>query len=297
MNAALRWDRDGADWPNRDASRFVTAAGLRWHVQTMGAGPPLLLLHGTGASTHSFRDLMPLLARHFAVVAPDLPGHGFTSAPPSAAGYTLLGMARSVAGLLRALGSSPVLAAGHSAGAPILVRMTLDGLIAPAGLVGLNAAILPLRGASTEFFAPLAKLMVRLPLVPRAFAWRAGEAATVARLIDGTGSRIDPAGLEFYRRLAGSPAHVAGALGMMANWELRPMVAELKRLASPLLLIVGENDRAIPPADARVIRTMLPATRVESMPGLGHLAHEEQPDRTAALIEAFAREIGVLAAA
>ena len=56
-------------------------AGLRWHVQMMGTGPQVLLLHGAGAATHSWRDVAPLLARDFTVIAPDLPGHGFTDTP------------------------------------------------------------------------------------------------------------------------------------------------------------------------------------------------------------------------
>ncbi|MFZ4410973.1 MAG: alpha/beta fold hydrolase, partial [Paracraurococcus sp.] len=81
-----------ADWPNRPTSRLVAAGGLRWHVQVAGTGPVLLLVHGTGAATHSWRDLLPLLARHFTVVAPDLPGHGFTERP-RAEGLSLPGMA------------------------------------------------------------------------------------------------------------------------------------------------------------------------------------------------------------
>ena len=51
------------DWPNRAASRYVDAGGLRWHVQSLGdAGPDLLLLHGTGAATHSWAGLAPLLS-------------------------------------------------------------------------------------------------------------------------------------------------------------------------------------------------------------------------------------------
>ena len=68
------WESDGRDWPNRDASRFVEAGGLTWHVQLMGQGPVLLLLHGTGAATHSWRDLAPLLAERFTVYAPEHPG-------------------------------------------------------------------------------------------------------------------------------------------------------------------------------------------------------------------------------
>jgi hypothetical protein len=99
---ALDWTTDGADWPNRHSSRFVKAADLTWHVQTMGQGPVLLLAHGTGASTHSWRDLMPSLARHFTIVAPDLQGHGFTGTP-RASGITLHGMAAGLGALLQVL--------------------------------------------------------------------------------------------------------------------------------------------------------------------------------------------------
>ena len=57
------------------------SGAVREHVQRLGRGPSMLLLHGTGASTHSFRDLLPALAEHFDVLAPDLPGHGFTARP------------------------------------------------------------------------------------------------------------------------------------------------------------------------------------------------------------------------
>jgi magnesium chelatase accessory protein len=68
MTSQLVWERDGGDWPNREASRFVTTRRLRWHVQVAGQGPVLLLVHGTGAANHSWRDLLPPLAEHFTVV-------------------------------------------------------------------------------------------------------------------------------------------------------------------------------------------------------------------------------------
>ena len=289
------WETDGRDWPNRAASRFVTAGGLRFHVQVMGAGPVLLLLHGTGAATHSWRALAPLLARDFTVIAPDLPGHGFTAAPfwPR---MSLPGMAGAIATLLDVLEAPPALVAGHSAGAAILAEMCLQGRIAPAGLVSLNGALLPLKGVAGQVFSPLARLFALNPLVPRVFAWHAADKAVVARLLRGTGSRIDAAGAEFYARLARRSGHAGAALMMMANWDLAPLAAALPRLAPRLLLIVGAADRSIPPADAREIARLVPGARVIVLPRLGHLAHEEAPEPVAGEIAGFAREIGVLAA-
>ncbi len=76
------WSREGPTWPNREASRFVRTRATRWHVQVTGKGPDLLLLHGTGASTHSWAPIVPYLAEHFRLVMVDLPAHGFTAPLP-----------------------------------------------------------------------------------------------------------------------------------------------------------------------------------------------------------------------
>ena len=285
-------DRRLDGWPNRDASRFVSAGGMRWHVQIMGAGPSLLLLHGTGAATHSWRGVAPLLARHFTVIAPDLPGHGFTDAP-AAARLSLPGMARLTTTLLRTLEIRPALAVGHSAGAAILLRMCLDGQIAPSGVVALNGALLPMEGAAGQLFSPLARFLVGVPLLPNLFAWRARDRATVAKLLANTGSRVDEEAVRLYGQLIRNPRHAAAALGMMARWDLKPLAADMPRLAVPLLLVAGDNDRAIAPAQAARVRDLVPGAALQTQPGLGHLAHEEDPAATAALILRFARDVGL----
>lgn len=280
------WATDGADWPNRAASRFFRADGFRWHVQIAGSGPVLLLLHGTGAATHSWRDLLPLLAEHYTVVAPDLPGHGFTEAPAHAK-MSLPGMARSLGKLLGQLGLSPALAAGHSAGAAILLRMALDGLIAPAKIAALNGALLPYGGEASAFFAPLARLIARNRLMPVLFSWHASDMRVVERLLAGTGSRLDAAGTQFYARLARRSGHAGAALAMMGNWELPPLLKEMPRLRAELLLVTGENDRAIPPADAGKLQKLLPSAKILRLNNLGHLAHEEAPGLVAGHLREF----------
>ena len=66
------------DWPNRTVSRIVSAASTRWHVQQTGQGMDVLLIHGTGSSTHTWETLLPGLAKTYHVTAFDLPGHGFS---------------------------------------------------------------------------------------------------------------------------------------------------------------------------------------------------------------------------
>jgi magnesium chelatase accessory protein len=283
----LVWSRDGGDWPNREASTFVEAAGLRWHVQRMGEGLPLLLIHGTGAATHSWRGLMPILAEHFAVIALDMPGHGFTQSPPQQR-LSLPGMASDVGQLLRALDVKPDIVVGHSAGAAMLARMCLDGKIAPRLLVSLNGAFMPFGGIAHHLLSPLTKLLVMNPFVPRAFAWQASNAGAVERLIQNAGSKIEPQGIELYRKLVSSPAHVASALRMMANWRLEPLLHDLPRLETRLLLIAAANDRSVSPEVTRQVQEIVPEATIELLPGLGHLAHEEQPQLIANLIMRYA---------
>ncbi len=282
-----RWETDGRDWPNREFSDFVSAGGLRWHVQRMGQGPVLLLLHGTGAATHSWRDLAPLLADHFTVIAPDLPGHGFTTAPPFER-MSLPGMAAAVGDLIEALGVRPELALGHSAGAAILIRLCLDGRIAPRGLISLNGALLPWRGLPGHVFSPAAKVMAKSELMSRIFAWQAGNRRGVARLVANTGSRLEPSGHEFYRRLVRSPGHVRAALSMMANWDLNLIEQALPALQTPLYLVVAEGDQTVSPREARRVRERLPGAELTMLPGLGHLAHEERPADVAAIVQGVA---------
>lgn len=297
MAEPLNWERDGRDWPHRESSRFVQAAGLRWHVQSMPTTleknhPAVLLIHGTGASSHSWRDLMPLLAKKMQVVAIDLPGHGFTQCPEDG-GFSLDEMAAALSGLLRVMKLQPSIVVGHSAGAAILLRMVLDKKISPAHLVSMNGALLPLTGIAGEVFSPIAKIISRSQFVPRLFAWRAADPTVLNRLIDGTGSTLDAKGRALYGTLITNAAHASAALNMMANWQLTPLqqdLPKLTKLGCRLTLIVGENDKTVSPTEAARVATMLGEPYQSTMldiiklANLGHLAHEEAPDKIAKVL-------------
>ncbi len=291
--SALNWDRDGHDWPNRAASRFVSAGGLRWHIEDMGSGPVVLLLHGTGASTHSWRRFAPILAHRFRVITLDLPGHGFTECPRSS-NLTLPHMALSIATLLNVLQVKPDLAVGHSAGAAILCRMALDHRLNASAIISLNGAFLPFGGVASQFFGGIARLLFLNPFVPSLFSWSV-DTATVRRLIGGTGSEIDAEGIALYGRLFRSPTHAAAALGMMANWDLETLSRELPKLKTRLTLIAASNDKAVPPDVAFRVQNLVPGSKVILLRGLGHLAHEEKPGEVAEFVFSEAVRYGVLA--
>ncbi len=294
LGGRLQWEIDGRDWPNRSASRFVKAAGLHWHVQQFGPAPidvpVIVLLHGTGSSSHSWRDVAPLLALRHSVILMDLPGHAFTTMPPNAE-QSLAGMARNVAALLHELKISPTLIAGHSAGAAVAARMILDQSISPAALVSLNGAFIAFGGLAGQFFSPVARLLASGSVASRFFAWQATDPAIVQKLVRSTGSLLDDVGMDLYARLVRSPGHVSAALAMMAHWDLEPLERELPRLFLPVWMVAAENDMTVPAIQAAQIARRLPQSRQVLWPMLGHLAHEESPAQCAALLTGVMEEV------
>jgi magnesium chelatase accessory protein len=271
------WALEAATWPHANVSRFIAAGGLTWHVQTLGHGPVALLLHGTGASTHSWRDFAPLLASHYTVVMVDLPGHAFTTSP-SAAGLTLPAMARTLAALLRHMQIAPDITIGHSAGAAVALTLAQSGDLAPRRVVGINAALLPFGGLAGLVFQPMARLLTFNPLMANLLAARAKSRTLVAETLAGTGSHLDESDITYYQRLFTKPQHVQSALQMMAGWDLAPLGRTFAHIPVDVTLIVAGGDLAVPPEQGGQVADRLPKSHVVYVPKLGHLAHEEAPD-------------------
>ncbi len=282
-----------ADWSGRTFSRFVEVDGIRWHIQQRGAGPVLLLIHGTGGSTHSWAACADALAATHTVLAVDLPGHGFTArtlagrrgAPPTDRpahadldqGFALAGMARALGGLLRSLNLSPQLVAGHSAGVPILMQLALDGYIAPKRIVGFNPALVPPPQLYVTLLAPLLGLIVERDVVAQGGAWLARATGLVELMLGSSGSTLTAEQLARYRWLLERPEHVHAALTMMSRWDLPQLLRDALALRVPLELIGGTRDRWVPPqALARIVERM-PMARFETVEA-GHLIPDERPE-------------------
>lgn len=279
------WSTDGKDWPNRDASSFVRAGGYHWHVQMMGDGPLCLLIHGTGAATHSWRDLLPLLAKHYRVIAMDLPGHGFTKGTGQRP--TLEGMANGISALLDALQHKPDLIVGHSAGVAIGAQLLLDRQW-QVPLVGFTPALMPFPGLAAKIFPSLAKMLFTNPFVAIIFSRMAQAPGQTAKfLARATGSIINAAGAKYYTRLFSKSGHCDGAIRMMANWQLEVLGKRLGSISAPVFLVHAAKDAAIPKAAVLEAAALIPGCETQEIPALGHLAHEEDPAQAAHIITTF----------
>ncbi|MFY9213017.1 MAG: alpha/beta fold hydrolase BchO [Aestuariivita sp.] len=280
----MRWPPP-PDWPNRDLSRQVMCKPHRWHVQEDGTGPTLILIHGAGGSVHSFRDLLPILARDFHVVAIDLPGQGLTQLGARHR-CGLEQMATDLISLIRQQGWHPKALIGHSAGGALALRVSQQLKPTPA-IVGINPALGHFEGVAGVLFPVMAKLLALTPGVAGFFSRSAANPARVRNLIETTGTTLPEEGLALYRRLVADRGHVDATLLMMAQWSLDDLLADLQSVRAPALFLAGDKDEAVPPSIPEAAARRMPNAHVVHLPGLGHLAHEEAPELIAGHITAF----------
>ena len=281
----MRVDLPPDDWPGRAHSRIIACAPHRWHVQIQGDGPDLLLLHGAGASLHSFHKIVPDLARRFRVITLDLPGHAFTRSPR---GRTRLpDVATDIARLAHQEGWRPTAIVGHSAGAAIALQIQADGGLAADRIVVINGALENFGGTAGWLFPMLARAMALNPLTAFMISHAAVPMTQVKGIIKSAGSTLDDADLRLYAKLIGKRRHVDGALSMMAQWSLDDLAAALPGIEVPVLVIHGENDGAVPVEVAQRTAEVLPHARLLRLPEVGHIAHEEAPKAVADAIVDF----------
>ena len=229
---------------------------------------------------------MPILAQTHQVIAIDLPGQGFSQlGSPARCG--LDAMAKDLASLINQEGWTPTAIIGHSAGAAIALRLAELGVSPRGQIIGINAALANFEGIAGFLFPAVAKLLSLNPLTARIFTATSGNRAAVERLIASTGSNLDPIGLKLYETLISRRSHVDGTLAMMAHWKLDGLLERLPNIHHQTLFITGANDQAVSPSTSEAAALRMKSARVQQLSGLGHLAHEESPQRVVELIRDF----------
>lgn len=273
----LRWESHSQTWPNHSWSRFVETQDVTFHVQIAGDGPSLLLLHGAGGSSHSWAHILPRLAQSFRVVAPDLPGHAFSTAlPPRRSGPVELTTA--VAHLLDAVATKPTGIVAHSAGAAVAVCLVSEGAVKPERCAFLAPSLSRPPRTGPPFLQELMAPLLRGERVAELAALLA-RPFIVKGLLKSTGSDVPAASASIYRQLTGNAAHIGGVLSLLSQWDPEGVEALLPTFDVPTLVLAGARDGWIPQSMVEGVVSSLPDAELRVLKGLGHLAHEEDPGR------------------
>jgi haloacetate dehalogenase len=236
----------------------IRANGIRHHYAEAGEGAPIILLHGFPETSYAWRHQIPVLAKTYRVIAPDLRGYGETEKPAS--GYDKRTMASDVRELMRVLDLPRIALVGHDRGARVATRFAKDHADVLDRLVVMDNV--PTRIVAREFNARLARAFSDWCYNPHAIS---GEA------------------FDTYVRAYRSPGAVRGALAdYRANAEdvAQDILDADVKIACPTLSLWGADFYAVGQMFdmAAVWAEMADDLRTFAVPQCGHLPQEEQPE-------------------
>ncbi len=262
---------------------FLELAGTRVHVRDTGprGAPAVILLHGFGASLHTWEPWAQALADEFRVIRFDLPGGGL-SGPDATGDYSDARSMEILHALQTRLGLARASLVGNSLGGRIawrfaaeyperverLVLISPDGFASPGFEYGVAPKV-PGWLTAMRFVLPRAVLRANL-----AVAYAQPQTLTAEAI-------------ERYHDLLRAPGNRQALIDRMAQVVLVPPEPLLRRIDAPVLLLWGERDGMIPMANADDYLAALPDARLVSFPELGHVPHEEAPARALEPVRAF----------
>jgi pimeloyl-ACP methyl ester carboxylesterase len=265
--------------------------GHRVGYRQGGSGPALLLLHGVTNSSETWEGVAPGLAEHFTLIAPDLLGHGESATPRG--DYSLGAHASGVRDVLTALGIDRVTVVGHSLGGGIAMQFAYQFpercerlvLVSSGGLgrevhLLLRAAALP----GAEYVLP-ALTSAGLLGVGR----RVGGLLRHVRITPGEDMQVLASGFASLDNAGSRQAFLHTVRAVIEPSGQRVSAHDRLALAGllPTLIVWGEKDSIIPVEHGEAAHDAMPGSRFEVFPGAGHMPHNADPERFAALLIDF----------
>lgn len=268
-------------------SRFVTVDGLRVHLRDEGPRDdplPIVLLHGTSASLHTWDGWTEALRAERRVIRMDLPGFGLTG-PRADDDYTIEAYVRFVLRLLDGLGVERFVVAGNSLGGEIAWRTAVAAPQRVAALALVDAAGYAFAPESMPIGFRLARLPVARELFTRVLPRNIVD--TSLRNVYGDPARVDDALVDRYYELALRAGNRRALVQRFAQLDNGASAAQIATVGMPTLILWGGQDRLIPPAYGQAFARDIRGSRLVVHDTLGHVPHEEDPARTVAELRRF----------
>jgi pimeloyl-ACP methyl ester carboxylesterase len=272
------------------SEQLIRTDGHLVYAAQSGHGDPVVLIHGFGASSYSWRKVAPELAERHRVVAIDLYGFGWTDRPQDRQHYSRDGQVGLVLGVMDALGIEAAHIVGHSYGGAVSMALAADHPERVRSMVLVDSAAVDYPVNRKRWFAP-----IRLFdwIYVRGLALRTGVARRAFEHAYYDDSQVTDELIEAYLerlRVEG----VAGAYRAL-SWPLpasqRPREIHYQELAVPTLVLWGAQDRIVSAEVGRYHAGLLPDCRFVAIEGVGHSPMEEKPAEFLKEVIAFLDEI------
>jgi pimeloyl-ACP methyl ester carboxylesterase len=289
---ALNWQPDrsveslGARWATAP-SQFLRIDGMQVHVRDVGPRDdslPLILLHGTGASLHTWDGWAGALSAKHRVITVDLPGFGLTGPQPGA-DYSNERYVRFVMALADALGVQRFALGGNSMGGEIAWEAAVAHPARVMKLILVDAGGYPLASRSV----PIGFRIARTPLLNRVgdvTLPRSVVAASV-RNVYGNPDRVTVDLVDRYYELTLREGNRRALRQRLAQMQPGARASLVLTIKTPTMILWGGQDRLIPPELARRFAQEISGSKLVIFEALGHVPHEEDPAATVVPVEQF----------
>jgi len=263
-------------------SQFMEVEGMDVHYRRTGSGPALLLLHGTGASLHTWEGWTHVLADSFTVISLDLPAFGLTGPHPDR-DYSITAYVDFLEAFAKKLPLDSFYLAGNSLGGLIAWSYTTAHpervekliLVDPSGMPNETETPLGIKLAETPVVGQILRYITPKPLFAESLREVYGDPEAVSEDV------IDRY-FQLFRRPGNRQAFID-----RARTDHRVPTKSMANISVPTLILWGERDNWIPVEHAQLFQGLIPDSEVITYPDLGHVPMEEAPEVTAKDVQAF----------
>jgi pimeloyl-ACP methyl ester carboxylesterase len=268
-------------------SQFVDVDGLQTHVRDEGPRDdpkPIVLLHGTSASLHTWDGWVTALKGQHRVIRMDLPGFGLTG-PAVDGRYDMAAYTHFVTSLLDKLNLKQVTMAGNSFGGYVAWKMAVDHPERVSKLILVDAGGYAYKAQSVPIAFKLAQIPELKPLLANLLPRSVIESSV--RNVYGDPSKITPELIDRYYELTLRAGNRDALTARFSQSKAGEFEGQIKDIRQPTLIIWGGNDHLIPPDNADRFQHDIAGSRLAMFDKLGHVPHEEDAVATVAAVIPF----------